>query len=740
MGSGFTRSSERFLWETISKVSLLQSALDLAAQGFHVFPLVPGSKLPAIKDFPNRATRDPEKIRKFWAAEPFNVGISTTRFGEDEALIVIDIDNKGEKKGDDELFKLELGGREFPETFEQHTPTGGRHLIFRTREAVKQGANVLGRGLDVRSRGGYVVGAGSSLPAGVYSASNRDLAWAPEWLRESCGRSVGRKATEGKKLAGVDRVRAVARATEYLKGPAPLALEGDAGDQTTFQVACRVKDQGVDLKTCIELMDEHWNVRCVPPWSREDLTKKVENAYQYGQEAIGVAAPEAQFPDEVAEKETLHPFEKLNEEFAFILVGGGHHILWETKDLNGNFKLEHLNEVSFHRKFASHLISIGDGKTEPVTKLWMRDKRRRSYNGLCFRPGLSCPPNYYNLWRGFAVEPIGDEPIDPRWKQSLDMFLEHAKENVCQGNEELFEWLMGYFAHLIQKPWEKPLTALVFQGKKGVGKNALIERVGHLLGNHFMVTSDRRYLLGNFNGHMENMLLLTLDEAFWSGDKQSEGVLKNLITGKSHVIEHKGKEPYSIENRTRVCVIGNERWLVPATQDERRFAVFAVGEGRFQQTQYFTEMREGMEAGGYRLLLKYFLDFDLSRVNVNVAPRTKALLEQKLSSLEPIEQWWFDCLSQGHISHSEFGEEWPESLPREAIRSAIRRHYKERQIGGRIPTDVLVGKKLKELVSSIEGQRIRVGESRVHGYKFPSLKEARQEWDRQFGPGLEWDT
>jgi hypothetical protein len=93
--------------------------------------------------------------------------------------------------------------------------------------------------------------------------------------------------------------------------------------------------------------------------------------------------------------------------------------------------------------------------------------------------------------------------------------------------------------------------------------------------------------------------MFALDEAFWSGDKQAEGVLKDLITGRDHVIEHKGKEPYSVANKTRVVIIGNEDWLIPASHDERRFAFFDVGDGRKQDRAFFQSMREGMEAGGY---------------------------------------------------------------------------------------------------------------------------------------------
>ena len=672
--------------------------LALAREGFHVFPIAAGKKAPPlIADFPNQATTDDEQIREWWLRWPdANIGISTTRYGDDGALLVVDVDNKGDKHGDHELLRLELEGRGLPDTYCVSTPTGGRHLYYRVSAPVRQGADVLARGLDVRSRGGYVVAAGSVVEAGAYTteaSSDGALVLAPQWLLDACGRAPDRPAAAVPAADGVDAGRAAARVKEFLS-TAPLALEGDHGDETTFKLICRVKDLGVDADTAEELLSEHWNPRCAPPWSDEDLHTKVGNAYKYGVAPVGVAAPEVEFaapleaPSVPETNGTLHPFAKLNKEFAFVTAGGGHHILWETTDANGRYKLEHLAAGSFLAKFAPNEMTIGK-QTRSIADWWLKDKTRRTYDGLVFLPEQPAPARFYNLWRGFAYTPA------PRAEHpALDAFLDHAKTNLCGGDEALYRWLLGYCAHLIQRPWEKPLVALVFRGAKGTGKNAFIERVGALLGGHFLLTSNRRYLLGNFNGHLENCLLFALDEAFWSGDKQAEGALKDLITGREHVIEHKGKEPYAVANKTRVVIIGNEDWLVPASHDERRFAVFTVGDGRKQDRAFFQDMRVGMEVDGYPHLLRYLLDYDLSGIDLNAAPATHGLSEQKHHTLDPFHQWWFDCLEEGALIGSE-SSAWPHEHNCERFRAAFRRYVKERNIRSRVPEDRAIGRLLK---------------------------------------------
>ncbi len=283
-------------------MNFLEHALDHAVRGLKVFPLQPNSKLPAIDDFVNRATSDPEQIERWWKdpvlglIRPLNIGISTTRFNGNKALIGIDVDNKGKKKGSEELLRLELEGQPFPETATQITPSGGLHLIYFFDHAIKQGVNVLAPGIDIRSKGGYLVGSGSIIDGKQYTwkNSNAQVEPCPQWVVEKCGLAKEKESIEVD-TSKINQDSAKRRAITYLENDAPLSIKGEGGDHTAYVVAAQLKDFGLPPQTCLELMLDHWNDRCPPGWTPERLKEKIDHAFTYGKEAVGAKAPETVF-------------------------------------------------------------------------------------------------------------------------------------------------------------------------------------------------------------------------------------------------------------------------------------------------------------------------------------------------------------------------------------------------------------------------------------------------------------
>ncbi|MBF6250176.1 bifunctional DNA primase/polymerase [Nocardia farcinica] len=170
---------------------LLHAAQHAAARGFFVFPLAPGSKKPAVPrhNWQVLATRDPHVITRRWSQAPFNIGIACGP----SRLYVLDLDTEpGHRAGPADHGRDVLThvaaehGVPYPgPTYRVLTPSGGEHLYFTAPSTppLRNSVGRLGRGIDTRGVGGYVVAAGSFTHRGRYRLlDDRPPVPLPEWL------------------------------------------------------------------------------------------------------------------------------------------------------------------------------------------------------------------------------------------------------------------------------------------------------------------------------------------------------------------------------------------------------------------------------------------------------------------------------------------------------------------------------------------------------------------------------
>jgi hypothetical protein len=229
------------------------------------------------------------------------------------------------------------------------------------------------------------------------------------------------------------------------------------------------------------------------------------------------------------------------------------------------------------------------------------------------------------------------------------LFLAHLRDNVAQGDEKLFRWVVGWLADIVQQPARKCGTSLVLRGKQGTGKTIIGKTMRRLLGEHYTIVTKDTHITGQFNAHLAKCLLLHADEAFWAGDKQAAGTLKDLATGDVHMIEYKYHDAIAIDNYIRLLISSNADWVVPAGMEERRFATVTVGDAYRENHEYFGAIERQLDDGGAEALLYSLLNFDLSQVDISVIPATEGLLEQKIQSLDPIKGWWLTTLQSGRL-------------------------------------------------------------------------------------------
>jgi hypothetical protein len=437
-------------------------------------------------------------------------------------------------------------------------------------------------------------------------------------------------------------------------------------------------------------------------------------------------------------EDVLYDVDAMNEHYALVMMGGKPLIL-EENFKRGECPVEdRVNLMSvdaFHAWFANQEQRVSKDKSVSWSKLWFKDPQRRQYRGVSFAPGSTTPWGVYNLWRGFSLPADYDE-----CERKCDIFLDHVRTNIAGGNEAHFRFIMGWAAHMFQKPTERAGVAVVLRGGQGSGKTLFGQTLGRLIEDHYALVDDPRYVVGNFNAHLASTLLLQADEGVWAGDKHAEGRLKGLVTSDYHMIERKGVDAFRVKNYVHLLVTSNNDWVVPAGHDERRFAVFDVANRSQQNRQYFGEMIQQLEDGGYEALLGYLLAFDLDSVNLWDIPKTAALADQKLSSLSVEESWWLVCLRRGHVTFQSDGvQHWMPYLPKSDVYANYLQWVTQR--GRKFPmTEEQFGRRLLRICPGITAGRRRFDHGqRKYVYQFPPLDESRRLFAEMIRTDIDWD-
>lgn len=507
------------------------------------------------------------------------------------------------------------------------------------------------------------------------------------------------------------------------------ALDPDDHHDEWIKVGMAIHHETDGSDEGLELWDE-WSSQgskyregeCARRWGTFGGAGKVPVTGGYLKKATAVAESQAV---------TEERLPSMLRHWAFVQVEGtarvvredlpSHHlVLYRLEDL----KKEHAN---------CQVLDMSGEKPKRVNLVdkWLEDPDRRTYAaGLTFAPDSEVIGRY-NLWRGWTYE-AREGDVSP--------WLDFITQVIACGDEANANYIVAWCAQMVQEPTSKLGVAMVLRGRKGTGKTKFGELLGGLFKPHHKIVARAEHVTGNFNKHLEDTLLLQADEAFWAGAKSSEGALKDLITNPEITIERKGVDAYSAPNFTRVLFTSNEDWVVPASLDERRFAVFDVSTCRQQDSTYFGQLDRWYRQGGASALLHYLRAFDLSKVNVRAAPRTQALTDQQLESLDSIDAWLLSCLQNGELrEHRVAGDklEWGE----EVAKSQLFQIYRS-SANGRFDNparESVFWKKLRayEGLVSKEAHR-RLAGTQVRVVTLASLQSARQIFAQAQNVLIDW--
>ncbi len=724
--------------------------------GYEFIALQTRSKLPLHAGWPTTPTLSVLEVQRI-LSQGGNYGV---RLREGEMVIDVDPRNGGSLE---QLIKAGLDIYRFPIVA---TPSGGWHIYVRVPVGVQLRHSLAQfPGIDMQGVGRYVVGPGSIHPnGGVYELDFMScVSYDNIPLLPATFVDLLKVEKSSPNFRSGESTWSVERLDHVLKQLDPRGFDNH-DNWFAFMCACHEATGGEaeDVFTEWSIGDElysndsaiirqRWRslragslanagtgtlLHILARHGVTDVNDDVSEFASYG--TVGAA---------MLRDPEKPPLQDMNERFYCVQEDGKLRILEcrTSEDLKVNGWIRHskkdfleIAQSIYHYPPVEIKSVDAKGKEKksqmPMAQRWIESpvKGKRVYpGGVVFMPEN---PNErvgeaLNMWRGFAVP-----AIQGNWSLLQKLTL----EILCRNDQTSYDYVLNWLARAVQQPSEPARTAIVFKGIKGTGKGTLGRTFVKLFGVHGIHVASMNAISGRFNSHQQDKIAMFADEAYWAGDRSAEGIFKGLITEPTLHYEAKGLTPRTGRNCLHILMSSNGDWVVPAGLDaERRFAVFAPFDIVWS-AEFFDLLNAQLNDGGYSAMLYDLLHRDISTFRVHNVPNTEALTQQKIESMDVVEQWIFQLLDSGDwLGLPQYSNViLAHDLQRSFVDSLGKRHF-PRDVG------MSVGHAISKFIPKAKKLRIAKPETRVDlstprpwVYEMPDLQNAKQRFIEVLGRDL----
>ncbi len=159
-----------------------------------------------------------------------------------------------------------------------------------------------------------------------------------------------------------------------------------------------------------------------------------------------------------------------------------------------------------------------------------------NYFGVGF--GATVPAGYINLFQGWKYQRLRYDSSYP-----IKRFLMHIKYVLCAGDNDIYRFVMQWFANIVRNVTVKNKVMLIFHGCEGCGKTLITKTLCEVFGSLALgnVTNPES-VWGKFNGLLETSVCINVNEV--DHKHQTEhmtGVIKSLVTEVDQITQLKGK-------------------------------------------------------------------------------------------------------------------------------------------------------------------------------------------------------
>jgi len=173
------------------------------------------------------------------------------------------------------------------------------------------------------------------------------------------------------------------------------------------------------------------------------------------------------------------------------------------------------------KKLPQHKVKGGDEEApliyvKKMVPLWeyvrpLRSKLAVDYTE--FKPTLIPEPLHVQQARGCFNKFVGfNHKYDPNFnidESKFNLIMSHIHEVWCNDQQNLFDYVTKWMAHLVQRSYKTSVALVVYSSKNGTGKSLLAKWfANNIIGiNNCTLAKNMGDLLSHFDGNLENKIV-----------------------------------------------------------------------------------------------------------------------------------------------------------------------------------------------------------------------------------------
>jgi len=238
------------------------------------------------------------------------------------------------------------------------------------------------------------------------------------------------------------------------------------------------------------------------------------------------------------------------------------------------------------------------------------------------------PRAIINKWVGLTGKYALQQHFNPERHGEFIRELEYLLlNNLSDGQQEYFDYLVSWLASCMQRPHEKTGVLILLSGRRGIGKSQLISALTAIVPHARQDTKGIANLTGRFNAHLESSTLYMFPESPQSsGASAAEfAELKSLITESDEfTIEKKGIDQKQVQLYHNYLVASNFNSSVELEDGDRRFCIIPNQDAPHghEDKEYWKKMHPMLNSVEFRASFqRYLLSRDITNFDVHSFPR-----------------------------------------------------------------------------------------------------------------------